>query len=112
MDKRQEMPFFFFYLWTMWQRRRPVHEAVQAYVNWRRQCVAVWETYDIWKAASVTEAPLAFEAYSVALEREERASEVYADWIRRSGDLIRYERRPMADLAPLALPRVIGEDRD
>jgi hypothetical protein len=105
------MPFFFFYLWAMRQRRQPVQEATQAYIDWRRQCLAVWDTYDTWKAASATEAALAFEEYTVALEREELASEVYADLIRRAGDVVHSHSMPPADIAPLAVPRMIAEDR-
>jgi hypothetical protein len=84
---------------TTWQRRRQVDEAMQAYVDWRTECIAVWETYGCWKAAPVTDAALAFEAYAAALEREERACEVYADLIRGAGDLVTTDSRPVTDLA-------------
>jgi hypothetical protein len=86
---------------TTWQRERLVDEAMRAYVDWREECIAVWDAYGCWAAAGATDATLSFVAYTAALDREERASEVYADLIRRVGDLVTTHREPATDLAAL-----------
>jgi hypothetical protein len=68
------------------QRRRLANEAMIAYVDWREACFAVTDAYARWAAAEATDARLAFGAYTAALDREERASQVYADVIGRAGD--------------------------
>jgi hypothetical protein len=84
---------------TTWQRERLVDEATLAYVGWREERVAVWDAYQRWAAAGASDAALAFAAYTAALDREERASETYADLIRRVGDLVATQREPAIDLA-------------
>jgi hypothetical protein len=74
------------------QRRRLANEAMLAYVDWREACLAVTDAYAAWAAAEATDARLAFGAYTAALDREERASQVYADVIRGAGD----GRRPIS----------------
>jgi len=54
-----------------------VDEVMDAYVDWRQECMRVWEAYERWLSASRTDAGLAFGAYLAALDCEERASEVY-----------------------------------
>jgi hypothetical protein len=58
-----------------------VDEAMDAYVDWREECVRVWDAYHGWLTAVRADAALAFRAYLAALDREERASEVYAGLI-------------------------------
>jgi hypothetical protein len=53
-----------------------VDRAMDAYVAWRNECIAVRDAYRGWAAAHGTNAALAFQAYSAALDREELASEV------------------------------------
>jgi hypothetical protein len=65
-----------------------VDEAVDAYLEWREECVAVWDTYGRWKSAPRADAPLAFAAYTTALDIEELASIVYAGAIGRVGHLL------------------------
>jgi hypothetical protein len=72
---------------------------MQAYVDWREECVAVWDAYGRWADAGVTDAALAFVAYTAALDREERASEIYAGLIRRVGDVVVTYREPATDHA-------------
>jgi hypothetical protein len=55
-----------------------VDEAIDAYVDWRQECAAVWDAYQSWAQASVDEDKVAFSGYRAALDREERASHVYA----------------------------------
>jgi hypothetical protein len=60
-----------------------VDDAVDAYLDWRAECDAVWEASDWWAHASATDAPTAVSAYLTALDREEHAAKVYADAITR-----------------------------
>jgi hypothetical protein len=58
--------------------RHIVEAAVDAYVDWREECLAVQDAYDRWTHAPIPDARWAFVAYRAALDREERASEAYA----------------------------------
>jgi hypothetical protein len=71
------------------QRQRTIDEAMDAYVSWREECVRVWEAYQRSRGEDRGDAALAYPAYVAALDREERASEVYAGLIRRLGRLVR-----------------------
>jgi hypothetical protein len=62
--------------------------AVEAYVAWRKECVAVRTAYLAWRRARAAEAALAFHAYEAALDREEAAAEVYAARMCRVGHLV------------------------
>ncbi|MFL5864575.1 MAG: hypothetical protein ACJ780_28080 [Solirubrobacteraceae bacterium] len=62
--------------------------AVDAYLAWRKECVAVRTAYLAWRRACAAEAALAFDAYQAALDREEVAAEVYAALMRRVGHLV------------------------
>jgi hypothetical protein len=64
-----------------------VDETIDAYVDWREECTHVWDAYCRWVSAVGPDAALAYRAYVAALDREERASEVYADLIGRLGHL-------------------------
>jgi hypothetical protein len=85
------------------RRRADVENAVSAYRAWRRECAAVRAAYGRWTRAAKTDAWSAFAAYRVALEREERAADMYARLLPRA------QRRPEFEVArQLAqrLPRV------
>jgi hypothetical protein len=69
-------------------RRRMVDETIDAYVDWREECTHVWEADRRWQSAVGADAALAFRAYVAALDREARASEVYADLMSRVGHLV------------------------
>jgi hypothetical protein len=56
-----------------------IDEAMDAYVEWREECLRVWDADRRWLSAERADAALAFRAYLAALDREERAAEVYAD---------------------------------
>jgi hypothetical protein len=58
-----------------------VDEAMEAYVEWREECIRVWDADLRWLSAERADGALAFRAYVAALDREERAAEVYADLI-------------------------------
>jgi hypothetical protein len=78
-------------------RLRPlVDAAMDAYLDWREECFAVSDAYGWWTAADPADAALAFRGYVAALDREERASEVYADLILRVGDLVPTDGEPAA----------------
>jgi hypothetical protein len=47
--------------------------------DWRRECAEVRRSFAAWTAAPMTLRARAFGAYCDALEREERASAIYAD---------------------------------
>jgi hypothetical protein len=65
-----------------WWRQRIVDDAIDAYVDWRDECRGVWDAYRQLTSASDADAGFAFEGYLAALEREERAAEVYGDQMR------------------------------
>lgn len=73
---------------TRSQRRQLVDEAMDAYIDWREECIGVSDAYARWSAAGPADAALAFRGYVGALDREEQASDVYAGSIRRAGDLV------------------------
>jgi hypothetical protein len=60
-----------------------VDEAMDAYVEWREECVRVWEAYQGWLDSARVDGALASLGYEAALDREQRASEVYAELIAR-----------------------------
>jgi hypothetical protein len=60
-----------------------VDDAIVAYVDWREECEWVRASYDRWTGVGTDEARRAFSAYRAALEREARASRVYAECIAR-----------------------------
>ena len=56
---------------------------IDLYVDWREECAAVHSTYECWRRAPKHDTAAAFAAYSAALDREERAGNVYAALVRR-----------------------------
>jgi hypothetical protein len=73
---------------TKWQRQLLVDDAMDAYLEWREESIAVWDAYGCWTSAGSDDISLAYGAYAAALDREERASEVYADRIRGVRELV------------------------
>jgi hypothetical protein len=65
------------------QRRRDADEAFDAYVCWREECIAVDRAYCAWTSARFPNAQLAFDAYTNALDREERAANIYVRLMRQ-----------------------------
>jgi hypothetical protein len=57
---------------------------IDLYVEWREECSAVQLAYERWREASKDDRAAAFAAYNAALDREERASDVYAALIRHA----------------------------
>jgi hypothetical protein len=81
------------------RRRRLVHAAMDAYLDWRDECSAVSDAYRDWADAREPDAAMAWRAYEDALDREERASVAYADLIGHVGGLTTPDRNPSTDLA-------------
>ena len=52
------------------------------YVDWREECIALRKAYERWSSVRLAERKLAFAAYRAALDREDRASAVYADLVK------------------------------
>jgi anti-sigma-K factor RskA len=57
--------------------KRLADDMTDAYVDWREERAAVWLAYDGWTSAPTADAAVAFAVYRAALDREERAAEVY-----------------------------------
>jgi hypothetical protein len=64
-------------------REELLDEAVHAYVDWREESTEVRDAYEQWRRTPAADAPFAFSAYCAAVDREERASHVYADRMTR-----------------------------
>jgi hypothetical protein len=58
-------------------------EFVRCYARWREECAAVRESFDVWTNAEPHAEPLAHAAYVAALDREERAADVYRECAER-----------------------------
>jgi hypothetical protein len=63
--------------------------AHDAYADWVEERFSVERHYARWRDATRRERALAFAGYAAALEREERAAQVYADMVRMAA---RYAR--------------------
>jgi hypothetical protein len=70
-----------------WPRRRLANAAMDAYLDWRDQCAAVSDAYRRWADAGGADVGSAWRAYEAALEREEHASALYDEGVRRIGGL-------------------------
>ena len=64
-------------------RAELIDEVMDRYLDWREQCVALRKAYERWSNRTVSDQRWAFEAYRAALDLEEHASYVYADWLNR-----------------------------
>jgi hypothetical protein len=84
---------------TWLQRGRMMDEAMDAYAGWRDQCSAAERAYRYWAAARGADADSWYAAYSVALDREQRAADHYARGVRRVGSLAAAELGPIKNLA-------------
>jgi hypothetical protein len=81
---------------NQWHRRRLVNKAMDAYLSWREQCIGVRLAYSYWEASRAGDSALWYEAYSEALDREERACELYASLTRRVGKPVVVDFEPIA----------------
>jgi hypothetical protein len=79
---------------------RLVQAAMDAYLRWRDECDALSDAQSRWSVAEGADAALAFHAYSIALDREEHAAELYAGLLARAAD-----RRVHRNVTSRAQPR-------
>lgn len=70
-----------------WSQKRLVDRLIEAYVSWRETCLQVSEAYGSWTRETGLPATSEFGRYMAALDREERAAEVYAGLVERAGRL-------------------------
>jgi non-ribosomal peptide synthetase component E (peptide arylation enzyme) len=70
------------------RQKRMVDDAVIAYVEWREECMEVWNAYGWWASAPLEEVRRGHAAYRAALDREEAAAKVYAALMKRVGQLV------------------------
>jgi hypothetical protein len=83
--------------------RKQVDKMMDAYVDWHEACLRVSDAYRIWLSATGPYVSAAFGWYMTALDREERAAEIYARLVRRVGELARRDQSPVPRLpAPAA----------
>ena len=68
-------------------QKRLVDRLMDAYVSWREACLEVSDAHGSWVNETGLRATSAFGRYMAALDREERAAEVYAGLVRRAGRL-------------------------
>jgi hypothetical protein len=66
-------------------QKRLVDGLIDAYVSWREACLQVKDAYSCWATERGQGATSAFGRYMAALDREERAAEVYAGLVGRVG---------------------------
>jgi hypothetical protein len=70
---------------TKLSQKRLVDRLIEAYVSWREACLHVSDAYRSWASETGPAASSAFGRYMAALDREERAAELYAGLVRRAG---------------------------
>jgi hypothetical protein len=68
-------------------KKRLVDTLIDAYVSWREACLHVSDAYASWASETDLDATAAFGRYTAALDREERAAEVYAELVWRAHQL-------------------------
>ena len=68
-------------------RERLLDGLVDAYVLWREACARVTVAYRSWASDSSPRNRAAFAAYLAALDAEQQAAEVYAEFVRRAEKL-------------------------
>ena len=66
------------------RRHKDIDVVVAAYSAWRLESAEVRAAYRKWSRGSTSEAAVAFAAYRVALDREERAAEAYIQVLPRA----------------------------
>ena len=67
--------------------RTVAQAAMDAYRDWCQQCSEVSAAYRCWADADESEWQRAWKVYEVALDREQRASSLYADLVEQVADL-------------------------
>jgi hypothetical protein len=69
-------------------QKRLVDKLIEAYVSWREACLRVSDAYGSWGSETGRSVRPAFGWYMAALEQEQRAAEVYAGLVERTGQLV------------------------
>ena len=67
---------------------RAIEEIVDAYVRWVQECWTARQTFDRARRAHGLAASEAIDGYLAAIDREERAAQVYGDLLSRHGGVI------------------------
>lgn len=75
-----------------------VDQLIEAYVSWREARVWVSDAYRSRASAKGPAATVRFSACKTALDRQERAAELYARLVRRTGQVARSKRIPAKPL--------------
>jgi hypothetical protein len=70
------------------RQKQIVDDTVIAYVEWREECLEVWNAYGWWAGAPPEDERRAHAAYCAALDREEAAAKVYAGLMNHVGHLV------------------------
>jgi hypothetical protein len=60
-------------------QKQVIDSVIDAYIDWREECAALEYAYLRWAGADALDAELAFAEYMTRLDREERASALYAE---------------------------------
>ncbi len=79
-------------------QKRLVDRMTEAYVSWRETCLQVSDAYGSWASGTGLDSTSAFGGYMAALDREERAAEVYAGVLQRAGQLASSRHDPAKPL--------------
>jgi hypothetical protein len=77
-------------------QKQIVDDAMTACVDWREECMEVWNAYGCWASAPPEDVRRAHAAYRAALDREEAAAKVYAGLMKRVGHLVETGDYPLA----------------
>jgi hypothetical protein len=81
-----------------------VYCMMDAYIAWREECLALEDAYRRWASGDGLDAELAWATYMAGLDREERASILYGDLVRRVNETVPEELRPETALAASTPP--------
>jgi hypothetical protein len=76
------------------RHQRLVDCLIDAYIDWREECVILEDAYRRWVSAAASDAELAFAAYRAGLDREERASILYGELVSRVKKVLPHALRP------------------
>src|SRR3954451_25012155 len=90
-------------------RRELIDHLMDAYVDWREECITLGNAYERWLTVAVAERSLAFAAYRAALDREQQASSVYADRFEIVTRKLTPRPRPLRRLKQIRLGQAAGD---
>ena len=58
-------------------------DLIDSYVSWREESLELAAAYGRWSSCECADRPLAVAAYTAAVDREERAADVYRECVER-----------------------------